>query len=158
EKFDASTLPTGSDGVPAARDFVPGAIGDCFVASAVYSEIILYDKTRFAGGQAPTTLADFFDMAKFPGRRARRTGAKFNLELALLADGVAPGDIYKTLSTGAGVARALKKLDTIWPVLIWWRDGAEPAQLIARHQAVFTTALNSDVFDHRDAAPGVIWD
>jgi len=44
-----------------------------------------------------------------PRRRPRIN----NLEWALLADGVAPADVYTTLSTDDGVARALAKLDTI---------------------------------------------
>ena len=78
--------------------------------------------------------------------------------MALLADGVAPEDIYKTLSTDDGLARAFKKLDTIKPVLIWWHNAGEPAQLIQDGQAVFATALNGDVFDARAALPGMIWD
>ena len=42
EKFDASTLPAGSDGTSAANDFVPGALGDCFVGSVAYSQLIFF--------------------------------------------------------------------------------------------------------------------
>ena len=38
EKFDAATLPKGDDGAAAANDFVPGAVGDCWVASVAYSQ------------------------------------------------------------------------------------------------------------------------
>jgi len=157
EKFDASTLPAGSDGARAANDFVPGAMGDCWVASVAYSQVIFFAHNSFRGPD-PATLGDFFDLAKYPGPRALRPGAKFNLEMALLADGVAPNDIYKTLATDAGVARALKKLDTIKPVLIWWHKPGEPARLIQAGKAVFSTALNGDVFDARGALPGIIWD
>jgi putative spermidine/putrescine transport system substrate-binding protein len=96
EKFDAASLPAGIDGTPAAQDFVRGALGDCWVASVVYSQAIFFAKDKFAGDQ-PTALADFFDLAKFPGPRALKQGAKLNLEMALLADGVPPQDVYKTL-------------------------------------------------------------
>lgn len=157
EKFDTASLPPGDGGTPAERDFVQGALGDCYVGSVIYSQAILFAKGKFAGAD-PASLADFFDIAKFPGPRALRAGAKFNLEMALLADGVAPGDVYKTLADDAGVARALKKLDTLKPSLIWWHGGGEPARLIADGQAVFaTTAWSGDVAAARDA-PGVIWD
>jgi putative spermidine/putrescine transport system substrate-binding protein len=103
-------------------------------------------------------LADFFDTAKFPGPRALQQGAKFNLEMALLADGVAPQDIYKTLESDAGVARALKKLDTLKPSLVWWHAAGEPTKLIQSGQVAFSTALNGDIFDARANSPGVIWD
>lgn len=157
EKFDAGSLPPGSDGTAAANDFAPGAIGDCFVASVAYSQMIFFARNTFRGPD-PATLNDFFDMAKYPGPRALRAGAKFNLEMALLADGVQPKNIYKTLSTEDGVARAFKKLDSIKTALIWWRGPGEPAQLIQSRKAVFSTALNGDVFDARAALPGIVWD
>ncbi len=60
-------------------------------------------------GQAPKTPADFFDLAKFPGKRGLLTNIQNGiLEYALLADGVAPDAMYPL-----DVDRALKKLDTI---------------------------------------------
>src|SRR5665213_2785554 len=67
EKIDPSTLPAGADGTAAAQDFVPGAIGPCWVGNSVYSQVIV--SAKFSGAQ-PLTLADFFDTAKFPGKRA----------------------------------------------------------------------------------------
>jgi putative spermidine/putrescine transport system substrate-binding protein len=157
EKFDAASLPQGANGTAASQDFVQGAVGDCWVASVAYSQAILFAKDKFAGTQ-PATLADFFDLSKFPGRRALRQGAKFNLEMALLADGVASGDVYKTLESDAGVARALNKLDTLRPGLMWWRGAGEAAKLIKDGEASFSTVLNSDIFDARADSPGVIWD
>ena len=67
-----------------------------------------------ASNARPQTLADFFDRKKFPGRRAlSRAAPKFNLEMALLADGVAPGDVYKTLDTPEGLDRAFAKLTAL---------------------------------------------
>ena len=158
EPFDAASLPPGGDGTPAARDFVKGALGRCFVGSMVYSQAILFARNTFADNP-PRTLADFFDTMKFPGPRALRDGAKFNLEMALLADGVAPGDVYKTLESGAGVDRAFKKLDTLKPNLLWWRNGGEPAKLIASGRAAFaTTAWSGDVAEARAHESDVIWD
>ena len=157
EKFDASTLPAGLNGAMAANDFVPGAVGDCFVASVAYSQVIFFAKNSFRGAD-PAAMDDFFDTVKYPGPRALKAGAKFNLEMALLADGVAPNDIYKTLSTEDGVARAFRKLDSIKQVLVWWHNSGEPARMIQERRAVFATALNGDVFAARAALPGIIWD
>ena len=158
EPFDRASLPAGGDGAPAAQDFVKGALGDCYAGSLVYSQAILFAKAKFASDM-PRTLMDFFDTVKFPGRRALREGAKFNLEMALLADGVAPNDIYKTLESEDGVARALKKLDTLKPGLVWWRASSEPARLIASGDVVFaTTAWSGDVAEARANEGNVIWD
>src|SRR3954469_4721937 len=81
EKIDAAALPPGADGTPAARDFVAGAIGPCWVGSMVYSQVMVFSPRL---KRPPGTLADFFNTAKFRGRRALiRTNAKSNLEMAL---------------------------------------------------------------------------
>ena len=159
EKTDASDLPPGADGAPAAKDFVPGAFGPCWIGSIVYSQIILYAPHAYPA--APTRLADFFDTANFPGKRALKRGSgKYNLEMALLADGVAPHDVYPTLSTGPGLARALHKLDSLGASRVWYTTDSEALDLIKSGRAVFATALNSQIYDaaQKDAAPGVIWD
>jgi putative spermidine/putrescine transport system substrate-binding protein len=99
EKIDISTLPAGSDGVAAKDDFLAGAVTDCGVSTDIWANVYGYDTTKLSGDKAPKTAADFYDTAKFPGKRGLRKGAKGNLEFALMADGVAPADVYKTLST-----------------------------------------------------------
>src|ERR1700761_6042130 len=42
EKINPAVLPAGADGVPAARDFVAGAIGPCWVGAQVYAQVIAY--------------------------------------------------------------------------------------------------------------------
>jgi putative spermidine/putrescine transport system substrate-binding protein len=107
--------------------------------------------------RVPATLADFFNVRKFPGRRAlSRASAKYNLELALLADGVAPGDIYKTLETPDGLDRAFAKLKALNP--IWAHDSVGALEWLQDGQAVMATALNGDVANLKGFTPGVIWD
>jgi putative spermidine/putrescine transport system substrate-binding protein len=158
EKIDAATLPAGLHGEPASTDFVAGALGPCWVGSMVYSQVIAYAPRRFDA--RPGTLADFFDTARFPGGRALRGGAKANLEMALLADGVAPADIYKVLATPGGVARALAKLDTLRGRIVWWSRSGEPAAMLADGRAAFATILNGDLADAlaHGGALGTIWD
>jgi putative spermidine/putrescine transport system substrate-binding protein len=153
EHIDPAALPAAADGTPAARDFVPGAIGPCWVGEVLYAQVIVA-----APGTNAQTLADFFDLAKFPGRRALRRGAKYNLEMALLADGVAPGDVYKTLSTDDGVARALAKLDSIRGAVIWLDRPGDGLAMVQDGRAVMASALNGDVFAVPGEAPRVIWD
>jgi putative spermidine/putrescine transport system substrate-binding protein len=160
EPLDAIELPAGANGMAASQDFVKNALGPCWVGSVVFSQLIVYAPDKFAG-TAPRTARDFFDLARFPGPRALHRGsARLNLELALLADGLGPADIYSTLSTPAGVARALNKLSTIRSSIVWWNDPAEPLQMLADGRAVMATALDGNVFDaetHRRRV-GVIWD
>ncbi|HEU0096861.1 MAG TPA: extracellular solute-binding protein, partial [Rhizomicrobium sp.] len=156
EKIDAASLPPGSDGKSAKSDFLPGAVGPCWVGSVVYSQLILF---RTDARKAPAGPADFFDLKKFPGGRGLRQGAKYNLELALLADGVPARDVYKTLSTEDGVARALAKLDTIKHRIVWWSAAGEPIQLLESGRVMMSTALNGDLYDpKRKTQPGILRD
>ena len=127
ERLDGIELPPGANGEPAQRDFVPGALGPCWVGSMVYSQVIAFDSTSFPG-TAPSKLTDFFDVARFPGPRGLRDGPKYNLELALMADGEPAWRVYAVLATEAGLTRAFAKLDAIKPSILWWRRAAEPGR------------------------------
>jgi putative spermidine/putrescine transport system substrate-binding protein len=158
--IDLSSLPAGTDGTPARDDFVRHALGPCWVGSVVYAQVLAYSTNRFRGNP-PRSAGDFFDLTHFPGPRAiRRASAKFNLELALLADGVRPGDIYPTLSTRTGVARALAKLSTIRRALVWWARPEDPMKMLAEGRASMATALNGNVFDAQTHGQPVevVWD
>ncbi|HEY0299831.1 MAG TPA: extracellular solute-binding protein [Rhizomicrobium sp.] len=160
EHFDATTLPPGADGTTAARDFVENAVGRCWVGTVVYAQVIAYTPGRY-GAARPQTAADFFDLARFPGPRALRRGtAKFNLELALLADGMKPGDVYDALLTPVGIDRALRKLDTLKGSLLWWNNSAEAVAMLQDGRTAFATVLNGDLYDaaQRHRGLGVIWD
>jgi putative spermidine/putrescine transport system substrate-binding protein len=145
EVIDHAILPTAPDGTAATDDFLPGALTECGVANIVFSTIYAYDTTVLT--TPPTTIADFFDLEKFPGKRGMRKGAKPNLEMALMADGVPAAEVYDVLSTDEGVARAFAKLDTIKSEVIWWEAGAQPPQLLADGELVMTTAYNGRIFN-----------
>jgi putative spermidine/putrescine transport system substrate-binding protein len=159
EVIDHSTLPAGADGTPATEDFLEGTLHECAVANIVWSTIFAYDKTKIANG--PTTIADFFDLEKFPGKRGMRKGAKPNLEFALMADGVAAKDVYDVLETPEGVDRAFAKLSTIKDSVVWWEAGAQPPQLLADGEVAMTTAYNGRIFNavaNEDKPFEIVWD
>ncbi len=108
--------------------FIEGATSECGIGGTGWGAAVFYDTVRHPEG--PKTVADFFDVEKFPGKRSMRTGPKMTLEAALLADGVAKEDVYKVLATDEGVARAFVKLDTIKDQIVWWKSGAQPLQLV----------------------------
>jgi spermidine/putrescine-binding protein len=72
----------------------PEMVTDCAIPVLEYAFTIGYNTEVFADDH-PTSWAEFFDTEKFPGKRGfwkYATGAMF--EAALLADGVAPEDLY----------------------------------------------------------------
>jgi putative spermidine/putrescine transport system substrate-binding protein len=160
EPIGVDALPAGADGTPAKDDFLPGAVTDCAVTSIVFSTVYGYDSSKITGDK-PTTMADFFDTTKFPGKRGMRKGAKANLEMALMADGVAAADVYATLATPEGVDRAFAKLETIKKDVVWWEAGAQAPQLLADGEVAMTTAYNGRLFSAAiaDGKPfTTVWD
>ena len=160
ETIDASALPDAPDGTKAVDDFLPGTLHECAVANIVWSTIFAYDISE-AGDNAPKTIGDFFDTAKFPGKRGLRKSPKANLELALAADGVAAADIYTVLGTPEGVDRAFAKLDTLKGDVVWWEAGAQPPQLLADGEVAMTTAYNGRIFNAvaaEDQDFEIVWD
>ncbi len=124
--------------------YLPDAVNDCGVGAIVYSFILAYDGDKIKG-DTPKSWADFWNVQKWPGKRALRKGPKTTLEIALLADGVAPADVYKTLATPAGVDRAFNKLDQLKANLVWWEKGAQPPQLLASGEVAMTDAYNGRI-------------
>ena len=160
ETIDAAALTAAADGTAAAEDYIEGGVTDCFVATDVYSMVEVYDDSKFPDAK-PAGPADFFDLAKFPGKRTMRKGAKFNLEFALMADGVPAAEVYDVLGTPEGVDRAFANLDTIKNDVIWWEAGAQLPQLLADGEVSMAFAFNGRIFN---AAQGegkpfkIVWD
>lgn len=147
EPLDPAAFPPGDDGVAAKDDFYPDALNTCWATSIIFSTAFAYDSSKFPG-EKPARIEDFFDTAKFPGKRGlRKQNPKATLELALMADGVKPEEVYATLATPEGLDRAFKKLDTIKDQVVWWEAGSQPVQLLADGEVAMTTAYNGRVFD-----------
>ncbi|QNM96675.1 ABC transporter substrate-binding protein [Chitinimonas koreensis] len=123
--------------------FVPGAVSPCGVGIFVWSTVLAYNADKLKA--APASWADFWNVQKFPGKRGLRKGAKYTLEFALMADGVAPKDVYKVLATPAGQDRAFKKLDQLKPNIQWWEAGAQPPQYLAAGDVVMSSAYNGRI-------------
>lgn len=146
ELVETGDLAPAADGKPTREDFLPGTITDCGGAFVIYSTVYAYNTESFPDDR-PTTIADLFDTQRFPGRRGMRRVAQSNLEFALMADGVPISEVYATLGTAAGMARAFRKLDTIKDDIVWWETGAQPPQMLADREVVMSTAYNGRIFD-----------
>lgn len=125
-------------------DFAPkAAVTDCAIGIFVWSTVMAYNGDKLK--DPPKTWADFWDTKKYPGKRGMRKGARYNLEFALMADGVKPEDVYKTLATPAGADRAFKKLTELKPSIQWWEAGAQPPQFLVAGDVALSTAYNGRI-------------
>lgn len=140
-----------------ADQLIPEAAQACGSAALVWSVAIAYDRNKLA--QAPTSWADFWDVKTYPGKRGLRKRAVYNLEFALMADGVKVEDVYKVLATPQGVDRAFAKLSELKPYIQWWEAGAQPAQWLTAGDVVMTSTYSGRIAAAAQAgAPlAVVW-
>jgi putative spermidine/putrescine transport system substrate-binding protein len=160
EKIDPASLKASQNNQPITDDFIAGSLAECAIGTVIWSTVIAYNPVAFSDEQ-PDSLEDFFDTARFPGRRGLRRTPKANLEWALLADGVPQPLVYDVLATEAGLSRALRKLNEIKPQLVWWQAGIDAPRLLETGRVVMTSAYNGRI----EAATGdrnqpfaMIWD
>lgn len=158
EKIDPAILDPAPDGTPAAEDFLAEALRECAIGQNVFSTVVGYKKGRYKN--PPRSIADFFNLQKYPGRRGLRSNPRVVLEWALIADGVAPAEVYDVLSTEEGVDRAFAKLDTIKPRIVWWENAATPPKLLAEGEVAMTQTYNGRIQDAIDngADQAILWD
>jgi putative spermidine/putrescine transport system substrate-binding protein len=112
---------------------------------------VLAVNTDETGGQMPAGWADFFDTTAFPGKRGvwdYPAGGIF--EMALMADGVAPTDLYPL-----DLERATAKLDAIKDDIVFWDSGAESRELIGSGEVAMAMMWNGRTWNaiHEDNKP-----
>ncbi|MEO0624478.1 MAG: ABC transporter substrate-binding protein [Pseudomonadota bacterium] len=134
EKLDYSVIDV--------SDFIPGLYTDYCVGGDVFSTVFAYNTETF-GDAGPQNWADFWDVEKFPGTRAYRGKVAGALEPALMADGVAPEDVYEVLGSEEGIERALDKIRELKPhIAVFWTSGAQHAQLMKDGEVDMTSGWN----------------
>ena len=126
------------------NDMIVEPVSECVAPQIFWAYTAFYDKKAFSG-KKPKTIKDFFDVKKFPGKRAIHTWANATIEMALVADGVKAKNVYEVMSTPEGIDRAFKKLDTIKDHVIFWSAGSKPLEMISSGEAVMALAYNGRI-------------
>lgn len=122
--------------------FYPTLYSEFCVGGDVFSTVYAWNTDTY-GENGPQSWADFFDVEKFPGKRAYRGKVSGALEGALMADGVAPEDVYTVLDSEEGIERAIDKIREIKPHIdVFWTSGAQHAQLMKDGEVDMTTGWN----------------
>jgi len=148
EPLDYSVIDT--DGID------PSLVDSHWVGIIYYSTIIGWNTRKF-GENGPQSWADFWDVEKFPGARSLYAKPYYNLEAALMADGVPQDKVYEVLITKEGEDRAFAKLRELKPhVAVWWKSGAQSAQLIKDGEVdmigIWNGRISTVIKDGADAA------
>lgn len=145
EPIDHSYLSVGADGTQPEQDFITDSLPECGVGSIIWATVYAYSQAAFPVTQ-PRTIADFFDVQRFPGKRGLRQDPRGALEWALMADGVPAERVYQVLDTTEGLDRAFAVLDTIRDQIVWWSGGAEPVRLLSSGEVSMSAAWNGRLF------------
>ena len=118
-------------------DIMPEAVHPNFLGIDVYSSVFACNSDTVE--KAPSNWAEYWDTENFPGRRSLRKNPIDTLEQALMADGVAPEDLYPL-----DVERAFAKLDSIKDkVDVWWTGGAQTSQLLQSGEVDMISGWNA---------------
>ncbi len=122
--------------------FYPTLKMEYCVGGDVFSTVAAWNTNTY-GDNGPQNWADFWDVKKFPGKRAYRGKVAGALEPALMADGVPPEKVYEVLSSEGGIERAVNKIRELKPhIAVWWTSGAQQAQLMKDGEVDMTTGWN----------------
>ena len=103
----------------------PGFNWDYAASTYFFSYVIAYDAKKF-GANPPKSMADFFDVKTYPGKRSMYKWGSGMWEAALLADGVAPEKLYPL-----DLKRAHDKIAAFKDnVVSYWGGGAASQQVM----------------------------
>jgi putative spermidine/putrescine transport system substrate-binding protein len=138
-------------------EFSPGVLGECYIPDFRYSLVFAYSAEKWPDpATAPKTIQDFFDTTKFPGKRgvvpALQDGI---LEWALMADGVAPDQVYPI-----DVPRALAKWESIRSSTTWAANVGALLQLVTSKQVDMEIMVQARAQAALDAGAKIVpvWD
>jgi putative spermidine/putrescine transport system substrate-binding protein len=144
EELDPSMFAPAANGMSMDDDMIIPRPNDCVVPQIFWSYVPFYEEGTFVG-EKPTTIADFFNVQKFPGKRGIHTRPNALIEMALLADGVAVKEVYNVMSTDEGIDRAFMMLDKIKDHAVFWSFGAEPLSLVKSGRVSMSLAFNDRI-------------
>ncbi|MER8887744.1 extracellular solute-binding protein [Mesorhizobium sp. M0816] len=136
-----------------------GIDGACLQKAVLFDiggVVLAYNTENFpSSGPQPATWKDFWDVAKFPGPRALPNVGNpwWNLIAALLADGVAPAELFPL-----DLDRAFKKLDEIKPhISVWWSSGDQNEQIFRSGEVVMMMTYRQDSLKEAGQPIGISW-
>lgn len=123
-----------------------------------YGIVFTYNTEKFKDGDAPTSIADLYDLERFPGKRCLFKYPQFGgvLESALLADGVNKDQLYPL-----DLDKAFAKLDTIKADILWWSNGDDAIRLLTSGECSMGIAWSGRVYGavKNDKAPlAITWE
>lgn len=144
EELERNQFKPAADGTPMDDDVMVLVPNACVVPQTYWSYVPFYRQGSFEGEQ-PDSIADFFDLQRFPGKRGIRSWPQGLIEMALVADGIAIRNVYKVMSTSQGIDQAFRMLDRIRDHSVFWTLGSEPLDLVKSGRVSMSLAYNGRI-------------
>ena len=144
EELDRDIFKPAADGTAMDDDVMVLVPNACVVPQTYWSYVPFYMQGTFDGAQ-PVSIADFFDVEKFPGKRGIRSWPQGLIEMALVADGIAIQNVYKVMSTEHGIDQAFRVIDRLRDHRIFWTLGSEPLELVKSGRVSMSLAYNGRI-------------
>lgn len=122
-------------------DMDPNVVTDYTIGTYLSATAISYNTELIDPENHPKTWAEVWDTDKFPGKRTFWKYPLTVMEVALLADGVKPDELYPL-----DIDRAFKSLDKIKPeVKAWWSAGAQSVEMLDAKDVSVAGAWNGRI-------------
>jgi putative spermidine/putrescine transport system substrate-binding protein len=146
-------LQTIPDWVPRC-DHVDPQHRDVCTGGFAYSFVNAYNTDQFSGTRVPETWADFWDVGKFPGKRAYPKFYYAVAEPAAMADGITRDQMYPL-----DFDRVYAKLDELRDDILFYESYAQAAQMIATGGVAMGLLPNGRAQDarNRGGAIEIMW-
>ncbi len=139
-----------------AQQGVPGICGRYGVQYLTGGVVLGWSPAAFKDRTPPGSWADFWDIKRFPGRRALPSyGNPWNntLLFALMADGVAPDALFPL-----DLDRAFSKLDEIKPHIdVWWKTGAQSIDIIRNGEVQLCPLWSGTAYGAKRSGVSLDW-
>ena len=124
------------------------------IGNHAYSTNLAVNTRNIAAGEVKD-WKDFWNLQRYPGRRALPRSMQWTFPFALLADGVAKESIYPI-----DMDRAFRSLDKVKPAIAsWWTQGGQAQQLLADGEVQMIGIWHANVLSaKRNGAPvELVW-
>lgn len=158
---DGLLAPIDYDVVP-TTGLLPNAVDEHGVGVMAFSYVLAYNTDSVTAGQLANPWKVLFDPDLVPGARGLHDEPRRTLEIALMADGVDPAQLYPL-----DLDRAFRVLsefrDTMedrGTPIVWWQTYGQPQTLLAGGQVVMTPGVNGRLTVARKAGSpiGLTWE
>lgn len=158
-ELDFAKLDPDSTKQPARDDFLEGAVKPCGIGQMAWSTLFVFDPAKLSK-RPPKTVADVFDLKRFPGKRALPANGRGLFEALLAADGVEASDIYRKLDSADGLQRAMTRLSSIAAQVVWYERMGDAIALLRSGEATIALTSSGHAFveQARSGPLGLVWD